>query len=547
MKSQFIAALGLITLLTACGGGGGGDAEQTTDTSPSSKFPEGLALSSPFDLVTASSRPTSSLNLASRVSIAGMETHYAWTTAQIDRILNGTTPVRDAFTPELFFSFPINAECFGPSVRYENHPDYYNPPDPSGSVNGELPTGDLGLWTETDAASGHACAPAELNVRLNGMSRQGRGALMMVASMIATANNNGIALPETEATISVSSELDTDIADPNIHVSQADIRLNSDGSWTYQLLFEYTKSWPVGGDYTHTISVQLDHTPSPSDATNAYSGLIAYWISGDGGDAHFPGGNCPGSSDRTYNGSLKYERTDLTAMKIQSRAAIFCGTNIDAGISGTADDAGMVNDDYVYDGSNNGWSENFDLFAAEFDPDSLAGKYTYAWQAGSGDSHTRIFNIGVSEVNNTLTGESYFGYGDPMGSTNGTIQTFICNWAGPNGGVSLADRSHNDRVQRQHFTLDTSTGLFEPTNSGASNIVYAPTNSCDYSEPGVNGSFIYDTDGDGLLTGETAVSINNDLWNGTAADITAGNTLPDIVIDRGFSLTGIPGGWPSEN
>ncbi len=545
MKSRLLMTLAVSILMSACGGGSNTD--EDTNSTTSNKFPEGLALSSPFDMVSTSPRPASSNNLANRISITGMETHYAWTTAQIDRILEGTTPVRDAFTPELFFSFPINAECFGPSVKYENHPDYLSPPDPSGSIDGELPTGDLGLWTENDAASGHACAPAELNVRLNGMSRQGRGGLMMVASMLATANNNSIALPTAGSSISVSSELNSAIADPAINVTLAVITHNSDGSWTYQLFFTYTRSWPVSGDYTHKISLRLDHTPSPSDSTNAYNGLLAYWISGAGGDDHFPGGNCPASSDRTYNGSLKYERTSLTAMQLQSRAAIFCGTEVDASIGGSTTDAGMVNDDYVYDGSNTGWSENFDLFAADFDPDSLEGKYTYAWQAGSGDSHTRIFNIGVSEVNNTLTGESYFGYGDPMGITDGIIQTFICNWAGPNGGRSLTDRSHDDRVQRQHFTLDTTTGLFKPSNSAASNIDYAPTNSCDYSEPGINGSFLYDTDADGLLTGETAVSVKNDLWNGTASDITAGNTLPDIVINRGFTLSCIPGGWPSEN
>ena len=545
MKPKQIMALGLSVLLAACGGGS--DTTESTDTATSNNFPEGLALSSPFDLVSTSARPADSNTRANRVSITGMETHYAWTTAQIDRILDGTMPVRDAFTPELFFSFPRNAECFGPSVKYENHPDHQNPPDPADRLNGELPTGDLGLWTEVDATTGHACAPAELNVRLNGMSKQGRGALMMVASMIAAANHNGIALPEAGSSVSVSSELNSAVADPDINISLAGITQNSDSSWTYQLFFEYTRSWPVSGDYTHKISVRMDHTPSPSDAKNAYSGLIAYWISGDGGDAHFPGGNCPISSDRTYNGSLKYERTALTAMKLQSRAATFCGTEVDASITGSGIDAGMVNDDYVYDGSNQGWSENFDLFAADFDPDSLEGKYSYVWQAGSGDSHTRIFNIGVSEVNATLTGESYFGYGDPIGNTGGTIQTFICNWAGPNGGASLAYRSQNDRVQRQHFTLDTSTGLFEPTNPAASNITYAPTNDCDHSEPGINGSFIFDTNADGLLTDETADDVANDLWKGTAADITAMNTLPEIVINRGFNLTGIPGGWPSEN
>lgn len=101
--------LAVSILMSACGGGSNTD--EDTNSTTSNKFPEGLALSSPFDMVSTSPRPASSNNLANRISITGMETHYAWTTAQIDRILEGTTPVRDAFTPELFFSFPINAEC----------------------------------------------------------------------------------------------------------------------------------------------------------------------------------------------------------------------------------------------------------------------------------------------------------------------------------------------------------------------------------------------------------------------------------------------------
>ena len=332
------------------------------------------------------------------------------------------------------------------------------------------------------------------------------------------------------------------MANPAVNISLAGITHNSDGSWTYQLFFEYTKSWPVSGDYTHKISVRLEHTPSIGDVTLAYNGLLSYWISGAGGDTHFPGGNCPISSDRTYNGSLKYARFSLTAMQLQSRAAVFCGTEVDARIVGSGIDAGMVNDDYVYDGSNQGWSENFDLFAADFDPDSLAGSYSYVWQAGAQDSNTRIFNIGVSETNYTLTGESYFGYGDPLGITDGTIQTFICKWAGPNAGLSLMDR-----MQRQHFTLDISTGFFEPTNSAASNISYAPTNDCDYTEPGTNGSFLFDTNADSSLADEVAADVANDLWKGTAEDIAAGNTLPDIVINRGFSMPSITGGWPADN
>ena len=44
------------------------------------------------------------------------------------------------------------------------------------------------------------------------------------------------------------------------------------------------------------------------------------------------------------------------------------------------------------------WSDNYQQFTAEFDPETLGGHYSYVWQAGRMDSHSRILNIGLEAV-----------------------------------------------------------------------------------------------------------------------------------------------------
>ena len=49
--------------------------------------------------------------------------------------------------------------CYGPAVDYEMHPDASG----SDPTSGQLPTGDLGLWVETEPGTDTACAAAKLN------------------------------------------------------------------------------------------------------------------------------------------------------------------------------------------------------------------------------------------------------------------------------------------------------------------------------------------------------------------------------------------------
>lgn len=118
-------------------------------------------------------------------------------------------------------------------------------------------------------------------------------------------------------------------------------------------------------------------------------------------------------------------------------------------------------------------------------PDTWVGNVSYAWQAGSGDSNTRVFNVIVSAT----AGCGFFGYGGAFNTTTGTapsnaITNMICNWAGPgNQHTGLTGKA-----QKQCMTK-SSAGVFA-IDSTKNNISYAPVNSCSMTagQLGANGS-----------------------------------------------------------
>ncbi len=103
------------------------------------------------------------------------------------------------------------------------------------------------------------------------------------------------------------------------------------------------------------------------------------------------------------------------------------------------------------------------------------------------DSNSRVFNIGLNYNSTTEArdGEAYFGYGDDIASSTGTIKGFICNWAGPSNSHTL-----RDYFQRQNISFNDATGKWRPSSEAASssNITYAPTNAC----TSAGGAFYYD-------------------------------------------------------
>ncbi len=473
-------------------------------------FPDDLAVASPLEM-----------HRDGPVSAAGATgdwlSGYAVATAEIHSVLIGATAVADVFEPGGLLALGADATCYGPTLRFRNHPDDGGA-DPTVR---DLPHGDLGLWQEMDT-TGDACAAAQVNARLNGAEQQSQASLILMAALIAAADDAGIALPTGGGTIDVTAEMNA-AAIPNVTFSTATIAYDAaTGTWNYAAEFEYTD--PADGSH-HAMAVGLEYTPDATAPESRYTGVM-YFRAND--DQQW--GNCPGSGGGggggaskpvTINGSLAFNRLAGNDLHLQQRTGAYCGHDVDGRNGGIVDPT-------------QDWGDNYASFTANFDPASMAGDYAYAWQAGVHDRASRVLNLGIN-AHSPLDGEAYFGYGARVqDDTDGVLVAggLYCNWAGPgsSGGMQAY-------AQRQFVTFNTGTGQFY-VPAGGSDIRYAPTNNCQYDG---TGSFWYDRDLDGMVN-ETAADLAvtptavNPLDLMTAVDTDADGTptVAEAIAARGY-------------
>lgn len=524
MKQLLVLIMSVV--LVACNTGSD-DAEPTPTPSARSGldavFPKEAAISSPFS--------TASAQQAAPAAIGDGFDDYQ---ADVAAVLLGTTSVADGFDAQQFLQLATDADCYGPQLKYSGHPDY----DVSmmgQSPDGNLPTGDLLLWQSTDS-NGDACAVAQLNAQLKGASAQTKMALISMASMVQVIDDNSLSLPAQGETLDLTSEF-ASAAPSTISVSNADLIQTDDSQWHYLLEFAYTDS---SDSSSHSIKVALYHDPG-SDSEH-YTGVLNYYATGtlarspeDAGD--FPGGNCNDAGDAaTLNGSLAYNRVG-DDMQVQSRTAILCGATSEGFVlSSSAADYRQVEADNAYSSGSNpdGWSENFSIFAGDYSLTDFAGSYAYVWQAGSGDSHSRTFNIGVNSATAATDGEAYAGFGKQVHQTEGEIDGMICNWAGP--GNSHTPSANN---QRQFFDYNASTGNYEVAGE---DIAYLPVVGCELAD---GDSITIDTDLDNDLADETAYNTSDNTFTLDLMGLYDGaTTVPESIANRGFTLPSVPGGWP---
>lgn len=530
-NTRFIAVCGIVLFISMSIGCSSSSSSPTTSTTATStSFPSSLAVSSPTDVVDENASPSLTAGLSKPPSVlarvqqwffppaiaaGGKVPRYTWATLRIDALLNGTASPETIFKPELFLTTDTNAGCFGPTLAYTDHPN-------SGTPNsGQLPSGDLGLWLETDAATGHACAAAELNSRMRGISWRSNMALMGLASVIGELNSAGTALPTAGNTVDATTVMNT-LSIVGLTFNSVTLALDATGStWTYVMNFDYVD----GSSISHDIEITLTHTPGAS--TGIYSGLLTYGI----GEV-FNGGNCPGANPKnvTHIGTLKYTRNGITDMDLVHRSGQYCGQGSATTLATFASD-GQLDPAGKWNGST-GWADNFSRFGAAYDPTSLEGDYLYGWQAGFGDSNTRLFGIGLNAPDAagemSKDGEAYFGYGDEISTSNGDINGIFCSWAAPGSTHAL-----QPYAQRQFVEYNTTSFLWEQP-AGGSDILYAPTNDCTYDG---TGSFWYDRNLDTLVNeGPSEVNV---FASGSSPllDLMTAGSLPDIpskIASRGY-------------
>ena len=536
-----------------------------------SAFPSGLAVAAPFNVQRA--QPAAGAAVAASPFVPA----YRAMAERIRSALLSTTgvPITNAVRSLVQGAGGGRANCYGPQLNYTNHP---------GGGSGQLPGGDLGIWLEyepqqrsdpnsptytqtlglgtTDAytltygSPGHACSAAQLNSLMRGIEAQSEAALTLAAALVAQAAISGSSVLTDGTPLDLTTAMNGSSA---FVFSQAVLSRTAETIY-YAVAFQTNEQQLNGSGstaHTYAVTVTLAHQPDSSTPTERYRGLLTYQIL----DSDYRGGlHCASSGpppvSAVPSGSLAYNRSAATDLKVQVRQATFC----------VQDAAGALNPDGL---ALAGWSDNYNVFTANFDPTAaftdtttvsdtlttdLAGSYAFAWQAGNGDGYSRVFNVAVNDMS-PMSGEAYFGFGRriqessghsyPLTDTTGTSSTLLpddaviavegmfCNWAGP--GIPGSSR-FQPYAQRQFVRLNDSTGFFE-VPAGGSDIRYAPTDTCLYSVGGSYDNtvdFWYDRTLNGVrdetYTDPLADS-DNPFGDRGVASLTAGTSDVDGIFD----------------
>lgn len=565
-----LSVIACAVFLTSCGGGSGGQGVVTSTSNASLSatdvYPTGVALASPTSVVNGNATVVARADVPLKqrlsdwwgtlaagaragdmprvvnaiVPLLPIGTAYAaparipeaiHVSDFIGRVLSGTAVPSATTVPLAGFSKSYTAaNCYGPQVDYALHDDSSANPKASGN----LPGGDVGMWLDRngDQTNGTPCAAAQLNALMDPVKSRANASLMLGARMVALAIA-GSGLPAAATSKSLTSEFQTFMAGlmpggVTANVTLAGITNNGSDNYTYQWRVSFS-----GGGQTRWLIVKLTHAKT----STGFEGLLQYGSSNLSQPASRQG-SCGLNDFSADIGTLKYSKLNSTGeIQFSSREAPYCVTNADelttdftSFVALEAD--GELDPTRTTSTVSTGWDQQgggFKRFAASFNASTGAGNYLFAWQAGIGDSHSRMFavNSAYNSTSEQRDLKAFFGFAPNMATASnpGRLGALICNWAGPG---STKDQSHL-RFQSQALTLtSTSSEWAFPTSAAAdSKIRFAPTNNCNSSA-----TMQFDVDSNRTLSAGEGNGIANSL------DVISGGraTVFDEIVFRGFSL-----------
>ncbi|GAA6134634.1 hypothetical protein NBRC116188_14230 [Oceaniserpentilla sp. 4NH20-0058] len=343
----------------------------------------------------------------------------------------------DAIPSQPQVSSPL---CYGPALDYTDHPD-----SSSGTDDGQLPTGDLGLWVEDEPSTGEACAAAKLNELVAKAAYNVDLAVGSMGMMVCAAALLGEDLPENGATLDLSSQLSSISESSN----QSGIEIET-ATVIHKTLSASTgyETHIVGTLHGQEIDLTVLHD---SDNDN---GLLTIEATEENNQA---------TDLRGVSVIYELSSSQASYRMISSRAQP----------QGSSDPEVS----YASDGQISLQAgEDIHVMQAQISLADGYGSLAYAWKAGGGDSHYRALNV-VTESTGNGTGRAYYGYVPSPAASSEVIDLdlaatdagMICNWAGPGN-------SHTPVDKVQYQALGLSSGEWTATSS---NILYVPTTTCD--------------------------------------------------------------------
>ena len=452
-----------------------------------------------------------------------------------------------------FFDQYSRADCYGPQVDHDNHND-------TGSGQDPLPTGDVGIWLSTQPSGstneGKPCAAAQLEALGDPIGSRVDGSMMLVAYMRGQVTTSStLSMPASGATTDIGASVMNTFIDTILETGYSrdgnvtGTISNASGVYTYTLVVSVVK-----GSDNGKLAIQIVHDGTSAASSGTMSGRLTY--------ASSTGSNsCNDGGIRATAGTVRYQKTSTTNINVSARESEVCIANLAALTATFSDyvslDSNNELDPTVIDGDNlvgstptgattndKGWTAagggtGFNRFGASFNPDTMVGSYKYAWQAGRGDSHSRMFAMSITKDTSTdaMAAKGYFGFSGSMGkqgtatggsSTERDIKGMICNWTGPGADASGTDdrftnSGSTSKFQFQSLTLSSTDTEWQVAEE---DITFAPTNNCNST-----GSMTYDVDADGTISSGEGQNVTNDLDTLDSGTTTVLGTMEN----RGFT------------
>ncbi len=441
----------------------------------------------------------------------------------IDKVSQGTvTPTNANFDLTAFFGNYTSANCYGPSVTYQNHED-----GGPGS-NGVLPGGDTGMWLsrEGNQTTGTPCSAAQLSKLIDPVKKRMNATMIFGARMRALAASNG-GMPTTGNTLDLTTPVNVFFQSllptgATGSVSSASIANNA-GVYTY--VVETSTS---AGPKTLKVVVKVVHD---GNSASSFSGVASYATS----DSSV---TCGGGTT-VQAGTIRYAKASSTEMNVSAREAPYCAsaaiTRDFSAFAALTTDGELDPAVTTNQNPTKGWQQQgsgFKRFGAKYNPSTLAGDFKFAWQAGIGDSNSRMFamNVAYNSTTEVRTGQSFFGFSGAMTDTaTGAkdLKGMICNWAGPSNSHTV-----NNFFQYQKIVLSQTASDWDISSDANSNkITYAPTNSCSST---AGGTMRFDANADNTVGATEGDGVANGLDT-----LDSGKTTVQATIEgRGFTSPG---------